>query len=57
MRFNSYTKTDSYYQFNGDNGLTLVIPIDKIILVEDGSDLLSIKLIATRKTIGIVPKE
>lgn len=56
MKFSSYNKSDNYYQFNGDGGLTLVIPIDKIILVDDGSNLLSIKLIATRKVIGIVPK-
>lgn len=56
MKFNYYVKTDTYYQFFGDDGLTLLVPSDKIILVEDESNLLSIKLLATRKTIGLVPK-
>ena len=56
MKFTSYIKSDTYYQFIGDDGLTFVAPIDKVILVDDGSNLLSIKLIATRKVIGIVPK-
>lgn len=57
MRFISYTKTDTYYQFNGENGEKYLIPSTDVILVDDESNLLSIKLIATRKTIGTVPKE
>ena len=57
MMFISFTKTDAYYEFTGDNGLKLIIPVSAVILVDDESNLLSIKLIATRKTIGTVPKE
>lgn len=56
MTFASYTKGDTYYEFVGSNGEKMITPINDVILIDDGSNLLSIKLIATRKTIGLVPK-
>lgn len=57
MRFTSMTKTDTYYEFVGEKGEKTLVPATDVILVDDESNLLSIKLIATRKTIGTVPKE
>lgn len=56
MRFINYTKTDAYYEFIGENGLKLVAPVSSVILIDDNSGLLSIKLVSTRKTIGTVYK-
>lgn len=56
MRFNTMTKTDTYYEFVGDNGLKLIMPLESVILVDDNSGLISIKLVSTRKTIGTVTK-
>ena len=56
MIYTGYTQTDAYYEFVGDEG-KLIIPSTDVVLVNDESNLLSIKLIATRKTIGTVPKE
>lgn len=56
MRFISYTATDTYYEFVGENNEKYLIPSTDVVLVDDNSNLLSIKLIATRKTIGTVPK-
>lgn len=56
MKFISYTKTDSYYEFTGENGEKVLVPSVDIILVDDESNFYSIKLIASRTTIGIVPK-
>ena len=55
MRFISYTKTDTYYEFVGENGEKMLIPTTDVVLVDDESGLISIKLIATRKVIGTVP--
>ena len=56
MKFNSYIKTDTYYEFNGDDGLKFIAPVGSIVLVDDQSGLLSIKSVSSRCTIGIVPK-
>lgn len=56
MRFNTMTKTDTYYEFVGDDGLKMIAPIESVILIDDNSGLISIKLVATRKTIGTVNK-
>ena len=54
MKYNSFNESDFYYEFIGDNGKE-IMPKSAVILVDDNSGLLSIKLIATRKTIGLVP--
>ena len=56
MRYVSYTKEDAYYAFEDENGNKTLIPSVGIILVDDGSDLLTIKTIATRKVLGYVYK-
>lgn len=56
MRFISYTATDAYYEFIGENGEKYIIPSTDVVLVDDKSNLLSIKNTASRKTIGTVPK-
>lgn len=56
MIFNSYTKTDTYYEFNGENGIKLIAPTKSIILVDDESGALTIKSTTSRCTIGLVPK-
>lgn len=55
MLYDSYNKTDAYYEFiKGD--IKTIAPVTAVILVKDESGLLSIKTIATRKTIGLVPE-
>ena len=56
MRFNSYTKTDKYYEFNGDNGLKLIVPASDVILVDDESGAIAVKSTASRCTIGYIIK-
>ena len=56
MRFISYTATDTYYEFIGENGEKYIIPATSVILVDDESNLISVKLVASRKVIGTVPK-
>lgn len=56
MQYTGYTKEDNYYEFVDANGNKTLMPVDKVIIVDDESGLLSIKLIATRKTIGYVHK-
>lgn len=55
MRFISYTATDTYYEFIGENGNKTIMPTTSVILVDDESNLLSIKLVNSRKVIGTVP--
>ena len=55
MRYVSYTKTDTYYEFVDEKGNKTLMPATSVILVDDESGLLSIKNTATRKTIGTVP--
>ena len=56
MRYVSYEKQDAYYAFEDENGNKTLIPSVGIILVDDGSNLLTIKTIATRKVLGYVYK-
>lgn len=56
MRFISYTKTDTYYQFNGENGEKYLIPSTDVILVDDESGAISVKNTASRCTIGYLIK-
>lgn len=52
MVFKSYTKTDTYYEFVGENGEKYLIPATDVILVEDESCAISVKNTASRCTIG-----
>lgn len=56
MRFISYTKTDAYYEFVGENGYKLIAPINDIVLVDDESGAIAVKSTASRCTIGYIIK-
>lgn len=56
MRFISYTETDSYYEFVGENGEKYIIPSTDVVIVDDESGALSIKNTASRCTIGYIIK-
>lgn len=55
MTFTSMTKTDTYYEFVGDEGKVL-IPATDVVLVDDESGLISVKNTASRCTIGLLKK-
>ncbi len=56
MRFISYSDEGSYYEFLCEDGGKYIIPSTSVILIDDESNLISVKLVASRKVIGIVPK-
>lgn len=55
MIFTSFRQTDSYYEFSNDT-VNYIIPVSDVILIDDESGFLAVKLIASRKTIGLVKK-
>lgn len=56
MKFTSYTKTDTYYEFVGENGEKMIVPSVDVILIDDESGAISVKNTASRKTIGYMIK-
>lgn len=56
MIFTSYTQTDSYYEFVGENGEKLLFPVGSIILTDDESGFISVKNTASRQTVGLLRK-
>lgn len=56
MIFISYTKSDSYYEFVGENGQKLIYPVSSIILTDDESGFIAVKNTASRQTIGLIKK-
>lgn len=56
MIFVSYTKTDSYYEFVGENGEKVIAPATDVIIVDDESGMKAVKLIASRQTVGLIRK-
>lgn len=56
MIFVSYTKTDTYYEFVGENGQKLIYPVSSIILTDDESGFIAVKNTASRQTIGLLKK-
>lgn len=56
MRFVSYTKTDTYYEFVGENNEKMLIPATDVILIDDESGAISVKNTASRCTIGYMIK-
>lgn len=54
--YNTYEKTDTTYEFVDENENVAVYPISSVILVDDDSNMLSIKLVASRATVGLVRK-
>ena len=53
MIYTNYVKTDSYYEFTGNNK-KLIVPATNVIIVDDNSGMKAIKLTTTRKTIGLL---
>lgn len=56
MIFISYTKTDTYYEFVGADGQKLIYPVNTIILTDDESGFIAVKITASRQTIGLLKK-
>ena len=56
MRFISYNKTDSYYEFTGENGEKVLVPSADVILVDDESGAIAVKNTASRCTLGYILK-
>ena len=56
MIYNNITKTDTYVELsNGEN--KLLLPASSAIIVDDESNLTSVKTVGSRKTIGLVKKD
>ena len=56
MIFESYTKTDTYYEFVGENGNKQIYPVNSIILTDDESGMIAVKNTASRQTVGLLRK-
>lgn len=56
MKFISYTKGDTYYEFIGENGEKYIIPSVDVILVDDESGAIVVKNTASRCVIGYLNK-
>lgn len=56
MRFISYTKTDTYYEFVGENGEKYIVPATDVVMIDDTSGAISVKNTASRCTIGYLIK-
>lgn len=56
MIFVSYTKTDTYYEFVGENGEKQIYPVGSIILTDDESGFIAVKNTASRQTVGLLRK-
>lgn len=52
----NYQKTDAYYEFEFEAGVKALYPVSAIVLVDDESGLISVKDVATNKTIFLVRK-
>ena len=56
MKFISFTKTDTYYEFIGENNEKVIVPINAVILVDDESGAIAVKNTASRCVIGYLIK-
>ena len=54
--FNNYTKNDSFIEFVESNGNKHIYATNSVIFVDDTEDYISIKLTASRKTVGLLKK-
>lgn len=54
--FNNYTKNDSFIEFVESNGNKHIYATNVVIFVDDSDDYISIKLTASRKTVGLLKK-
>lgn len=56
MIYNNITKTTTYVELsNGEN--KIIMPTSSVIIVDDESNLTSVKTVGSRKTIGLVKEE
>lgn len=53
---NSFNRAEAYVELGTEDGV-VVIPTDKFIAVDDESGFISVKLIGSRKTAYVIPKE
>lgn len=56
MKFTSYTKTDTYYEFVGENSVKYLIPANHVLLIDDESGAITVKNTASRCTVGYLIK-
>lgn len=56
MIFTNCVKTDSYYEFTGENNEKLLYPISAIIMTDDESGFIAVKNTASRQTVGLLRK-
>lgn len=54
MIFTDYTKTGTYYEFVGENGQKVIAPATDVIIVDDESGMKAVKLIASRRLLGLL---
>ena len=54
--FTNYTKNDSFIEFVESNGNKHIYATNVVIFVDDSEDYISIKLTASRKTVGLLKK-
>lgn len=56
MRFISYTKTDTYYEFVGENNEKVIIPATSVVIIDDESGAITVKNTASRCVVGYLVK-
>ena len=54
MIYTAMNKTDAYCEFIGENGGKLIAPTLDVILVDDDSGFITIKLKSSRKILGLL---
>lgn len=54
MIFTTYNQTDTYYEFVGENGQKVIAPATDVIIVDDESGMKAVKLIASRRLLGLL---
>ena len=56
MKFVSYTKTDAYYEFVGENNEKVIIPATSVVLIDDESGAITVKNTGSRCVVGYLIK-
>lgn len=56
MRFISYTKTDTYYEFVGENNEKVIIPATSVVIIDDESGAITVRNTASRCVVGYLVK-
>lgn len=55
--FDSITKSDAYIELAKGDDEKMILPSNSVIFVDDESGYVSVKNTASRKVIGIIPKD